>query len=84
MGQAALNQVEGQLSAYGTWAYRGRALRGGLSEGSYPVFTRVSEKTTALNEERCALEMQGTVRLSKDVAIVNDQPVDYYRYLPTS
>ena len=48
-------KFEGQLSACGTWVYRWRALRvcvwGGLSKGSQPVFTRVSEKTTE-NSER--------------------------------
>ena len=41
---------QGQLSAFGTWAYRGCALRGGLSKGSQPVFTQVSEKTTKNSE----------------------------------
>ena len=39
--------VEGQLSACGTWAYRERTLcGGGLFKASWPVFKRVSEKTT--------------------------------------
>ena len=44
-------QVEGQLSAYGTRAFRGRALHGGLSKECQPIFTRVLE-TTAENSER--------------------------------
>ena len=41
-----LLQVDRQLSACGTWVYRRRAVHGGLSKGSQPLFTRVSEKTT--------------------------------------
>ena len=39
------------MSACRTSHCRGSAFRGGLSKGSYPVFTRVLEKTTE-NTER--------------------------------
>ena len=39
-------RFQGQLSACGTWAYRGNVLHGCFFKGSYPVFRRVSEKAT--------------------------------------
>ena len=41
------------FAACGTWDYRGYVLLGGLSKGSYLVFTRVSEKTTENSERLC-------------------------------
>ena len=52
-GHLELIVIEGlsPLSACGTWDYRWIALRGGVSKGSYPVFTRVLEKTTENSEQ---------------------------------
>ena len=45
------------MSACETWVYRCNALRGGLSKGSEPIFTRVSEKTRK-NSERLGQQAQ--------------------------
>ena len=46
-----LLQVLRPIVRLGTWAYGRRALRGGISKRSWPVFTEVSEKTLG-NSER--------------------------------
>ena len=62
-----------RITACGTWAYKGRALRGGLSKGSYPVFTRVLQKTTE-NAERLGRQARRGSSLAP--------PVFQFRALP--
>ena len=59
-GRKLLLLVLRTIVSLGTQACRWSALRGGLSKGSQPVFTRVSEKTTE-NSER--LDRQARPRI---------------------
>ena len=61
------------MSVCGIWACRGSALRGSLSKGCHPVFTRVLEKTTENSEQLALQERPGIVPGTSNLPALRNQ-----------